>query len=111
MTELLTPRAAAEYLGVSPAALSLYRRQGLLLPALVSKGRRHLYARADLDALHPVRDLLPGTAAAGFLGMSLRLMQYHVDQGHLRAQVTPGGQRRYAQADLNAFKAAREQHG
>jgi excisionase family DNA binding protein len=48
---LLTPREAAEILGVRVATVGLWARTGALKPAMLTPGGHRRYERADVEAL------------------------------------------------------------
>jgi MerR family transcriptional regulator, repressor of the yfmOP operon len=56
MAAMLRIGEAAERIGVSPSALRLWERQGLVRPTR-SRGRYRLYSESDLERLQEVRRL------------------------------------------------------
>lgn len=105
-TELLLPHAAAALLQVSVATLHLYRRQGRVTPAFTTPTGRHLYRKADLEALAPnSQDALTGIEAARYLGRSLSTLKDYADKGLIAVERTPAGRRRYPKASLDAYLA------
>jgi DNA-binding transcriptional MerR regulator len=48
--DLILPRDAARLLGVSPATLRTFAREGSFEPAVVVTSRIRLYARRDVEA-------------------------------------------------------------
>jgi excisionase family DNA binding protein len=51
--------------------------------------------------------VLTSTQAARHIGVSLATIRRWTDMGHLTCYLTPGGQRRFARADLDEFLRSR----
>ncbi len=62
---LLTPEQAAEYLGVQPQTLNLWRCTGRYSLPFIKCGRLVKYRRADLDAWLTSRTQTSSSAPAG----------------------------------------------
>ena len=94
---------AAEITGLHPNTLALYAEAGLLT-CYLTQGRHKRYSEAEVRALAPDGPLLSAGEAAVLLKVDRRTVYRWGYGGKLKpASVTPGGHRRYREADVRAL--------
>jgi excisionase family DNA binding protein len=110
---LISSNDLADRLGVSRATVARAVARGRFMPALVTPGGHRRFLLEDVAGLEsplPVtgRSLVGSAEAARILGVSQQTLNRTVRIGRLRpSAITPGGHRRFAVSDLEAWQSAR----
>ncbi len=114
---LISSNVLADRLGVSRATVVRAVARGTLRPALVTPGGHRRFLPQAVTGLEPspagAATALVGSAeGARILGVSQQTLNRAVRIGRLKpAAVTPGGHRRFAVSELEAWRRARSGGG
>jgi excisionase family DNA binding protein len=110
---LISSNDLADRLGVSRATVVRAVARGRLRPALVTPGGHRRFLPQEVEGLQPglsaeAPALVGSAEAARILGVSQQTLNRAVRLGRLTpTAVTPGGHRRFAVSELEAWRRAR----